>query len=146
MHKFWRRNGMRIIKGYLDLELLRENATLPNEFLDYLEAEWMEFYDAYSDGEPLEEFSLELHGMQFVLESGDSLSESIGETVLPEYVERISLGEVDIYRMYVMEAEVKKKLYKRLNEQTNLYSFKTQFFKSNYMRRPIGRLFILKIK
>jgi len=102
---------MQIIKGFLDLELLRENATLTSSFLDYLETEWMEFYEAYSDGVPLEEFSLELHGMQIVLESGDSLPEGMGETIFPEYVEKISLDDVDIYRMYVMEAEDYGKLY-----------------------------------
>ncbi len=71
----------------------------------------MEFYEAYSDGEPLEEFSLEMYGMLIVLESGESLSEGIGNTIFPEYVERISLENVDIYRMYVMEAEDYGQLY-----------------------------------
>jgi hypothetical protein len=102
---------MNVIKGLVDLQLLQEEKELPRSFLDYLREEWMELYKLYSDGESLEEFSLEPHGIQIVLEKGDNLPDEIGVIVFPEYVERISFNNMDIYRMYVMEAEDYGRLY-----------------------------------
>jgi hypothetical protein len=102
---------MKVIKGLVDLQLLREGDAMSESFHDYLKGEWMELYELYSNGEPLEEFSLEPHGVQIVLEKGESLPKDMGELILPEYVERISLDKVNIYRMYVMDVEDYGKLY-----------------------------------
>ncbi|MBP1931462.1 hypothetical protein [Ammoniphilus resinae] len=64
---------MKIIKGFVDHVLLKEEQSFPWTFLEFLETEWMKLYEAYSNGEPLEEFTLEMYGVQIVLESGDSL-------------------------------------------------------------------------
>ncbi|MGE5661551.1 MAG: hypothetical protein ACM3X1_04815 [Ignavibacteriales bacterium] len=104
-------DAMKIIKGHVDVELLKEENSLPQAFVEFLENEWMELYEAYSDGESLEEFSLELHGMQIVFEKGDRLAEGFGEVIFPEYVEKIRFKDIELYRMYVMEAEDYGKLY-----------------------------------
>jgi hypothetical protein len=96
---------MKLIKTYDDVQQLKESSTLPNTFLLYLEWEWNDLYGAFSDDEEKEKFSLEQHGKQMVLEAGDSLPKGLGEIYWPEYVEKVQVDEVDIYRMYVMEME-----------------------------------------
>lgn len=96
---------MKVIKDHADLQELKVAGKLPELFLHYLEGEWNDLYEVFSEGEEMDEFSLEPNGKQIVLEPGDLLPEGLGETYWVEYVEKIRLDDVEIYRMYVMEAE-----------------------------------------
>jgi hypothetical protein len=97
--------NMKVIKVYEDLQRLKRTSSLPDMFLQYLELEWNGLFEAFTDDEERGEFSLESHGKQVVLEPGDRLPKGLGEIYWPEYVEKIQVDEVEIFRMYVMEME-----------------------------------------
>jgi hypothetical protein len=102
---------VRVITVYADLMKLKESNDIPAPFLEYLEQEWNGLYEALSNGEERGEFSLKAHGKQIVLEPGDRIPEGIGESYWPEYVDRIRLEGMEVYRMYVMETEDYGNLY-----------------------------------
>lgn len=93
---------MKVILTYKDLMSLKTASEFPEPLLSYIAREWCGLYEAYSDGETISEFSLEGHYHQVCLGLNDSLSRDLGR---PEYVERVQLGVLQIYRMYVMDVE-----------------------------------------
>jgi hypothetical protein len=96
---------MKVINTWADLQLLKKSESLPQSFMLYLEKECMDLMNAYYDCEWMEDFSLEPHGNIVVLEPGDSIPEGIGESVWVEYVEKVSLDDVEVFRMFVLETE-----------------------------------------
>jgi hypothetical protein len=93
------------IKGLGDLQMVKNERTFSNTFLKYLEQEWLELYETYSDGKEKEKFTLDQDQRLVILEPGDSIPKGFRKTYFPEYVEKVLLDDVELYRMYVMEAE-----------------------------------------
>jgi hypothetical protein len=96
---------------YADLMLIKESNDFPAPFLEYLEQEWNGLYEAFSNGEERGEFSLENQGQMLVLEPRERIPVGFFDSYWPEYVDRIRLEGMEVYRMYVMEAEDYGKLY-----------------------------------
>ena len=94
--------SVKVILTHADLMSLKTANEFPEPVLSYIEREWCDLYEAYSDGEAISEFSLKGHDHQVCLGPGDSLPKDLD---WPEYVERVLLGDLEIYRMYVMDAE-----------------------------------------
>ncbi|MGU3471500.1 hypothetical protein ACLBWT_10170 [Paenibacillus sp. D51F] len=93
---------MKMILTHADLMSLKAAKEFPELLLSYIEREWCDLHEAYSDGKAMLEFSLAGHDCQVCLGPGDSLPKELG---WPEYVERVQLGGLQMYRTYVMEAE-----------------------------------------
>jgi hypothetical protein len=98
---------MRIIQTHRDLQVLKQANMLPKSYMAFLEEEWHGLFEALGVGESREEFSLHDHGYMVVLEAGDYNLEPVGieeglRNSWPEYVERIPLKDVDIYRIGVL--------------------------------------------
>ncbi|TVY08428.1 hypothetical protein [Paenibacillus cremeus] len=93
---------LRVILTHNDLLWLKAANVFPESFLDYVRKEWYELYEAYADGIELLDFSLENHDRQACLEPGDKLP---CDKNWPEFVERVQLGALELYRAYVLEAE-----------------------------------------
>ncbi|SEC34396.1 hypothetical protein [Paenibacillus sp. GP183] len=93
---------MIVVKTYTDVQALNEAGAFPESFRGYVERDWIDLYEAYSDEEDISEFSLEPHVRQVCLEPGDKVPVGID---WPEYVERFCLDDFEINRMYVPETE-----------------------------------------
>lgn len=92
---------MKKVMNIRDLKNLERNSALPSPLLQYLEGYFHQLYQALSDGESFDEFSLEQHGYFVVLDSDDNVRDlhevglNLGDNGLlgcwPEYVEKLKL-------------------------------------------------------
>ena len=88
------------IKTFADLTSSRDQQTLPQDLITSLEKYFRQLHEALSDGEDLEDFSLERHGYFVILEPSDDVR-NLREVGLnptddgflgswPEYVEKVT--------------------------------------------------------
>lgn len=99
---------MKEILTFADLKTIEAAGVFPQQFLNYIEREWLGLYEAYSEDEDLKEFSLAEHDRQVLLEYGDQVPKDLSTI---EYVELVQLDGLELYRMYSMETEGKGTLY-----------------------------------
>ncbi len=98
---------MRIIQTYKDLQTLKQANVFSNSYMAFLEEEWNDLFEALNSDKAKEQFSLQEHGYMVCLESGDYNLEPLGLTEglcnsYPEYINKIPLGDIDIYRIGIL--------------------------------------------
>jgi hypothetical protein len=86
-----------------------EEERIPKEVVKYLIQEWMQMYEAFSEGEQIDEFQMIQHCQMVFLESSKDDLTLIGlpscfSECAVEYVETITIGEIfQMYRTYIMQ-------------------------------------------
>lgn len=103
---------MKTIKTLKDIELLRSEKVIPEDYLEHVENYFNHLHESLNDGEPLDEFSLQQHGYIVLLERGDNVRDlscvGLGPNIngllgcRPEYLERYDLDSISFYKILVM--------------------------------------------
>lgn len=98
---------MHMIRTFSNLLELKEAAALHPTFAHYLQAQFLSLYATFADNQSLTAFSLESIGPMVVLSPCESNLQLLGMTeelltVHTEFVERVRLPRVDLYRWGVM--------------------------------------------
>lgn len=104
---------MKTIKSIQDIYELRNANLFSESYLDYLQRFLEQLFEALSDGESIEHFSLEEHGYFVILEEEDNLRDlrDVGLNPqdqgllgsFPEYIEKEILADgLEIYKIAVL--------------------------------------------
>ena len=100
--------NMKTLNKISDVQQL-EQGRVPRGVVRYLVQEWIQMYEAFCQGEPVDEFQMSQHCQMILLESSNDDLTLIGlPSNLPEcfveYVELLIIGEsVQMYRTYIMQ-------------------------------------------
>jgi hypothetical protein len=86
-------------------DVYKLRAKLPVRIVDYLEEEFIELYEYLSNGESLEEFSLEAQQYMTILQEKREIQRLLEERLDIEFVERIELETLTIYRIGIRRSD-----------------------------------------
>ncbi|HDR7314296.1 hypothetical protein MXL46_19070 [Heyndrickxia sporothermodurans] len=85
-------------------DLFQLQGIIPFELLCYLEKEFMDLYEYYNANEDIENFTLENSQSMAILQSDEEVEFILQEPLEIEFVERISEGQLSLYRFGVRNA------------------------------------------
>jgi sRNA-binding regulator protein Hfq len=100
-------------------ELLALKQELPDEFIKYLEDEFLGLYEYLSNGEQLDEFVLESYQAMILLEEEEELQKLIGNPLDIEFIEEVILKSFTISRIGLFSIEDVQLCYALKNNQYN---------------------------
>jgi hypothetical protein len=86
-------------------DVYRLRAKLPVRMVDYLEEEFIGLYEYLSNGGNLEEFSLEAQQCMTILQEKREIEQLLEERLDIEFVERIELESLGVYRIGVRRSD-----------------------------------------
>ena len=90
---------MKVLQTQNDIEILKANNTLPLELINTIEQEFLFLIEEdAADCDPLL-FRLPIQKAVILLEAGDDVLGTIGDTLHLEYIEKITEGSIDYYRI-----------------------------------------------
>lgn len=90
---------MKVIQTINDLESLKEFKAVPLGLLSIVEQEFFGLYDALGNGEDLQSFKLPIEQALLTLDPWDDVRKKIGSLLDIEYVEKVSEGGMEYYRI-----------------------------------------------
>jgi hypothetical protein len=95
---------MEIVSMIEDIYRLRTKQ-LPIGIVDYLEKEFIGLYEYLSNGETLEDFSLEIQQCMVLLQENQEVQQLLEKRLDIEFVERIELKSLNVYRIGVRRSD-----------------------------------------
>lgn len=100
-------------------ELLALKQELADEFIKYLEEEFLGLYEYLSNGEQLDEFVLESHQAMILLEEEEELQKLLINPLDLEFIEEVKLKSFTVSRIGILNMEDVQLCYAVKNNQYN---------------------------